>query len=318
MGPALHLSARQIPGLLLVLLPIFVSLAQVGLTGTACLLVSIFLLRTTIVFSSFRRPKKFILESVAVSPYVEYVRWTLDYLQEPYEEVESVGILGALLVGRSVPVLHVYPYGTAISNSADIVAYLRGKYIDQPRAAFLQSPGKVQNELESDIWRFASNARKWIYYYCLVEGGPNRDETLLKVWGLYQPNIPYWQKAILFALLPFFCRFVVTVLGINHGSKEKALIDIYRVFDVIDERLAHGNNYILGTDSPTYVDILWASMAATILRPVEFSGGKIVPRSMAHVSDLPDPARQVLHTLNERPAAKHVFRLYKDMRFPSS
>lgn len=46
------------------------------------------------------------LESITISHYVEKVRWCLDYLNEPYEEIENIGILGILLFGRSVPVLH--------------------------------------------------------------------------------------------------------------------------------------------------------------------------------------------------------------------
>ena len=46
--------------------------------------------------------KRMILSTLAVSHYVEKVRWCMDRLQIPYEEEKNIGILNILILGRMV------------------------------------------------------------------------------------------------------------------------------------------------------------------------------------------------------------------------
>jgi len=47
------------------------------------------------------------LHSISFSHYTEKVRWCLDRLGVPYQEMPNIGILGVLLTGRTVPALEV-------------------------------------------------------------------------------------------------------------------------------------------------------------------------------------------------------------------
>ena len=81
-----------------------------------------------------RRSKhnKIILETIAVSHYVEKVRWALDLLNIDYEEEQDCGIIGVFFTGRMVPGLRVPRQNFTIYNSDDILRYLYGKHYADP------------------------------------------------------------------------------------------------------------------------------------------------------------------------------------------
>ena len=85
-----------------------------------------------------RRSKhnKIILETIAVSHYVEKVRWALDLLNIDYEEEQDCGIIGVFFTGRMVPGLRVPRQNFTIYNSDDILRYLYGKHYADPVRLF--------------------------------------------------------------------------------------------------------------------------------------------------------------------------------------
>ena len=98
------------------------------------------------------------LESIALSHYVEKVRWALDILAIDYEEEQDVGIVGAFFTGRmacdylyvwltligglypmvhgaptyQVPGLRLPGKNFTVYNSPDILRYLYGKFYNDP------------------------------------------------------------------------------------------------------------------------------------------------------------------------------------------
>lgn len=99
-GPALQLGVNRAPTILLVLTPFVVSFFGLGILSTGLLLFAIFLINFFITFASLKATERFQLETFAASPYAEHVRWCLDMLNEPYDEIECVGIVGVLFWAR--------------------------------------------------------------------------------------------------------------------------------------------------------------------------------------------------------------------------
>ncbi len=102
------------------------------------------------------------LHSISFSHYTEKVRWCLDRLGVPYEELPNVGILGVLVTGRTVPALEVPPGLTRIGESPRILRYLWGEYAGRlpfERTAFLE-PTPATLELEQFLDRRLGNERR--------------------------------------------------------------------------------------------------------------------------------------------------------------
>jgi hypothetical protein len=83
-----------------------------------------------------------ILETVAISHYVDKVRWCLDRLGVPYREVQNVTLLIMFFTGRTVPRLHIRTGGATsrLGDSPAILRYLWGAYACEcgERAEFLK------------------------------------------------------------------------------------------------------------------------------------------------------------------------------------
>ncbi len=63
------------------------------------------------------------------------------------------------------------------------------------------------------------------------------DDSLLRVaWGMNQPGIPRWQKAILGTLLPLLARFAGSIARVDRESVEEAKRDMHRAFDQVKTR----------------------------------------------------------------------------------
>ncbi len=123
----MRLKIDLLPVALLILFPLYVYLYNLGLIKLLAGYVVIFILREVIILTPIFNPSKdhkLILEGIHISPYVEKVRWCLDYIDQDYVEEQDVGILGLLLLGRRVPVLKVPTKNIKITNSSDILRYV--------------------------------------------------------------------------------------------------------------------------------------------------------------------------------------------------
>ena len=97
------------------------------------------------------------LESISASHFVEKVRWCLDRLGLPYEEIHNAGTLGVFCIGRTVPRLQVRTgfVTSCIGDSPAILRYLWGAYAGEygGRAAFL-APDTEALALEARLDRY--------------------------------------------------------------------------------------------------------------------------------------------------------------------
>ena len=249
------------------------------------------------------------LHTISYSHYVEKVRWSLDRAGIEYEEVPNIGVLGVLLLGRTVPVLELPAARSRVGNSAEILRLLWGLHGHDPSgaAAFLR-PTPEALALERHLDRaLGEQVRRWAYERLF------EDPVLtLQLWGVREPTVPAWQRALLPVLRPALRAAVRRMLRVTPASAYKALARTREVFDEMDARLEDGRRYLLG-DSLSFADITFASLGALAVLPENYGGGHLATRFPA-VASLPQPWREEVEEFRRRPSGKFILRLYREER----
>ncbi|MDJ0812456.1 MAG: hypothetical protein QNJ23_01915 [Woeseiaceae bacterium] len=258
----------------LLLLPLVVAWFGLGIVSTALLVLLLLLWRWAVVLSGIVAPEKtpeIVLESIAVSHYVEKVRWCLDRLGLEYAEHQSGGTLGAYFTGRSVPQLRVRTgiVQSVIGNSPEILRFLWGNYSATlgEKAAFLE-PTPERIDLEKRLDRYARYQQVWIYHHILADR-----ELTLHLWGANNPATPAWHRLALRLLFPLLRVLIQRSFRITEEHYSKAAQAIEELLSDVDTRLADGRVSILGGDVINYTDIAFAALSGPWLMPEGFGGG---------------------------------------------
>jgi glutathione S-transferase len=298
---------KTLHALLLYLLPVLVAWAGCGVGAAVMValfaaLAGVFIrLRATLNPAS-TRPR---LHTISYSHYVEKVRWCLDRAAIDYEEVPNIGILGVLLLGRTVPVLELPASRTSVGNSAEILRLLWGLHGHEPsgHAAFLQPTGEAL-ALEQHLDRtLGEQVRRWAYQRLFED-----PSLTLRLWGLKEPAVPRWQKLLLPPLRPVLQSAVRRMLRVTPESASRALERTSVVFDEMDARLADGRHYLLG-DTLSFADITFASLGALAVLPANYGGGRLATRFPA-VESLPSPWREEVMAFRQRLSGRFILRMY--------
>ena len=257
-----------------------------------------------------RRGAPLRLHTITFSHYVEKVRWCMDRLGIAYEEVPNAGILGVLLTGRTVPSLEIPPGLTRIGDSPRILRYLWGEYagrLPAGRTDFL-APTPVALELERYFdQRLGNDVRVWVYSRIFA-----RRDLTLRSWGIEEPRVPGWQRALLRAGTPLLRFAVRRMLGVTPARAARALERTREAFGRVDTLLADGRRYLAG-DAPSFADITFASLAALAVLPPEYGGRAIEGRRLA-IEELEPDWRAEVEAFRARPAGQFVLRLYREER----
>lgn len=302
---------RTLHVLLLYLLPVLVAWAGWGVgaaivvTVLAAFAGAYLRLRATLAPGS-ARPR---LHTISYSHYVEKVRWCMDRAGIDYEEVPNIGIIGVLLLGRTVPVLELPAARTRIGNSAEILRFLWGAHGLEPdgRAGFLR-PTEDALELEKHLDRaLGEQVRRWAYERLFEDPA-----LTLQLWGAREPAIPGWQRSLLPLLRPLLQAAVRRMLRVSPASAHKALARTREVFDEMDAQLEDGRRYLLG-DTLSFADITFASLGALAVLPDNYGGGRLATRFPA-VESLPAPWRAEVESFRRRPSGRLILRLYREER----
>ena len=250
------------------------------------------------------------LHTITFSHYVEKVRWCMDRLGIAYEEVPNAGILGVLLTGRTVPSLEIPPGLTRIGDSPRILRYLWGEYagrLPAGRTDFL-APTPVALELERYFdQRLGNDVRVWVYSRIFA-----RRDLTLRSWGIEEPRVPGWQRALLRAGTPLLRFAVRRMLGVHPARAARALERTREAFGRVDDLLADGRRYLAG-DELSFADITFASLAALAVLPPEYGGRAIDGRRLG-IEDLEPDWRAEVEAFRARPAGQFVLRLYREER----
>jgi glutathione S-transferase len=302
---------KTLHSLLLYLLPVLVAWAGWGVGAAVVVallaaLAGIFVrLRATLNPAS-SRPR---LHTISYSHYVEKVRWCLDRAGIDYEEVPNIGVLGVLLLGRTVPALELPAARTSVGNSAEILRLLWGLHGLDPsgRAAFLK-PTAEALALEQHLDRaLGEQVRRWAYQRLFADAA-----LTLQLWGVKEPGIPRWQRVLLPALRPLLRAAVRRMLRVTPESAGRALERTRAVFDEMDARFIDGRRYLLG-DALSFADITFASLGALAVLPDNYGGGRLASR-FPPVESLPSPWREEVTSFRERPSGRFILRLYEGER----
>lgn len=250
------------------------------------------------------------LHSISFSHYTEKVRWCLDRLGVPYEELPNIGILGVLLTGRTVPALEVPPGLTRIGDSPRILRCLWGEYAGRlpfAATAFLEpTPPTVELERYLDR-RLGNDVRVWVYARIF-----RRRDLMLRTWGVEDTRIPAWQRVLLRAIAPLLRLAVRNMLGVSRSRAAQAYERTCESFDRVDALLADGRRYLMG-ETLTFVDITFASLAALAVLPPEYAG-RSLPCDRLTTDDIDPEWRALVEGFRARPAGQLVLRLYREER----
>lgn len=304
---------RSVHALVLYLLPVVVAWAGWGVGTAAVIALLAALAGVAIRLRATLKPPSTTprLHTISYSHYVEKVRWCLDRAGIVYEEVPNIGILGVLLLGRTVPVLELPAARTSVGNSAEILRLLWGLHGRDPsgRAAFLE-PTDEALALERHLDRaLGEQVRRWAYERLFEDPA-----LTLQLWGAREPAVPRWQRALLPVLRPLLRAAVRRMLRVTPASAYKALARTREVFDEMDARLEDGRRYLLG-DQLSLADITFASLGALAVLPDNYGGGHLATR-FPKVESLPDPWREEVESFRRRPSGRFIMRLYREERTP--
>ena len=155
----------------LLALPIVVAYFGVTTAGAIALVLAALTWRLAITLSVLAFPPrvpKLELETIAISHFVEKVRWSMDRLGVEYVERQVAGILGVLFLGRTVPRLKFRTgrVRSVVGDSPAILRYLWGACSSElgDKAVFL-APTEDRLKLEKSIDDYGFNLQVWVYYH---------------------------------------------------------------------------------------------------------------------------------------------------------
>ncbi|EGD74362.1 hypothetical protein PTSG_06373 [Salpingoeca rosetta] len=260
-----------------------------------------------------RKPK---LQGITYSHYVERVRWAMQRVGMDFEEEQAAGILGILLLGRTVPRLIIPAQRTSIGDSTAILKYIWATYQgtkEEDKADFLKVTPEIE-ELSKKIDRaFGLHSRRWLYYHTLKVPAIGKF-----VWGMRETrNVPAWQRLVVrYGYQPL--RYVLTkMLGVSRSNARKSLAIVKELYDELDALFADGRPYICG-DHFTIADITLASLGALTTLPEGYTGGA-AEHALLSIDDMKAMGVDLafveeIQSFRQRPTGRHILRMYAQER----
>jgi len=312
----MRITLLKLPNFMLAFLPFIIAYNEHGVFGTILWMILWAAFRQLIILHNImtrRDDKTWILETLPISHYVDKIRWCMDKAKIPYEEEKDIGIFWILTTGRLVPTLKIPGLNVSISNSSDILKYLYGhvQCLDEEKAKFLK-PSPKSLELEQKIDTMGTQVRRYIYYNALIANN-NSDELALKIWGIHEVDIPHWQKSILKLALPILKKSLIALLKLNKENADGDLKKFEEFFNETDKILSN-NQFLLGTDEPTYIDYSFAALAAIVVLPDQYGGPRLTPGSRLKFSDFSMEIQEYFKKFRQTLSGKFVMKMYAEHR----
>eukprot|EP01108_Squamamoeba_japonica_P000544 TRINITY_DN1183_c0_g1_i3.p1 TRINITY_DN1183_c0_g1~~TRINITY_DN1183_c0_g1_i3.p1 ORF type:complete len:326 (-),score=65.67 TRINITY_DN1183_c0_g1_i3:26-1003(-) len=240
----------------------------------------------------------YVLETFPLSPFVEKVRWVLDKLNVNYAEEPDLGVM-MLFRGGSVPALHFGGGSWAlstISNSADIIAYLRGRFGHESAARFLHvDDAATASKIEALGDRLCEVARRLFYYHVLVHDGGRHAPFLSIMIGGDDPRVPAWQRRLAPLFRPVQAFLLKRVFRLNSPTcREKCVAQLHSLTTQLEQVLAaSSHNTFMNTAEPSYVDYCVAASVGCFSFNTAYSNGncRIAGEPQRIRDELPELAR---------------------------
>jgi len=243
------------------------------------------------------------LITIAISHYCEKARWALErgglsYREEPHAPVlhfrHSKGAGG----GDSVPVLCT---GDAVlADSTDILRWVDG------RASLGLYPNAEALELEEFFDdTLGPHVRRLAYRYVLEDSALTR-----RALTTGTSRGERWAYRAMQPLITFVMR---KSMNITPASAERSHAKVVEAFDRADALLADGRRWLTG-DRFSAADLTFAALGAPVIGPENYGPQGI---DLPAPSTLPAAFQEVVRPLRERPAGRHIARLYAEERRPT-
>jgi glutathione S-transferase len=290
--------------------------------------------------SSGPEPKRYRLVAMPINHFGEKVRWSMDLIGVPYEEMNVGGILSLFFRGRTVPWLVDFKSKSVIGNSDEILMYLSAVYVptltgtQQALAQRLLTRNQTTLEWEDELNKFGHAIQGWGYYY-LMKSNVSSDYSL-RPWGAFEPRVSLLEKVFLRLTHSFFRTFLTVGLALKNEkvhAKRREIID--SLLNKVDSYFEKNPSalYLTG-DHISYVDIIFCSLAApllyfTIVSPPpsanqksfyaknRFSSFVISNPTKYHelLSNYPKELKDLERDFLSRPCGKYVVRMYLENRW---
>jgi hypothetical protein len=254
---------------------------------------------------------RFVLVAMPINHFGEKVRWCLDLINAPYDEITVGGLLSIPFRARTVPYLFDNQSNSIIGNSDEILLYMNAIFTPQLELLLANNLSKndvnylrllkikqlfLRNattmEWEKNLNVFGHAVQGWAYYYHL--GFYAKSTSVLLAWGAYEPVVSAIERWSIFLLFPVFKMLVRDAFKLNDPKKcaERYAV-IQSVLTKVDEALifqrgelnknANSANqhvvnfsenevFLMGSHI-SYIDIIFCSLAAPLLaRSIPFVG----------------------------------------------
>lgn len=245
--------------------------------------------------------------TIPFSHYCEKARWAMDrrgfaYREEPHVPGFHRIITRPLKARGSVPVL--LDGGQLFDDSTDILCH-----VDKQGTA--GEPLVPQKDPERNLClaleeRFdqalGPHTRRLMYYHLLQD----RQATLqlLRIAGAN------WEKALLPWVFPVLRTVMQRTMRIDAEGALRSRQAIDTIFSEVAMRLQDGKPYLCG-DFFSAADLTFAALAAPVVWPDEYGGGKL---ALPKLSEFPTSAKKLIEEFRATQAGAFVLRLYREVR----
>lgn len=241
------------------------------------------------------------LITLAISPYNDFARWSLDRSRIPYDEERQPLVLhrlGARRAGGSTTPVLVTDEG-AIGESADISEWA-DRHSPSPGTLY---PDAEREEIRGLVKHFADDLgtqARPLFWSALIEDLPLANRLWSQGLSERAARVQPW---VLRLTKPLLKR----ALEIKKDTVETAPRRIREIFDEVGRRL-ESQPHLVG-DRITAADLSFAAMAAPSLMP---DAGH--PTDYPDLDELSEPVANAMRDLRTHPAGEYALRLYREER----
>ena len=241
------------------------------------------------------------LISVPVSPVAEMARWIFElydisYAEEAHAPVQHLSSVYGGRVGYEIPVV-ITPECTWTGAREFLINFdaksppgrrLLGED-ESERAVNMTMIDRLLPLLSEQVCRY--------FYFHLIS-----QRHILK--PIVTERIPFWEKFFVEFFYSSWSRRMNAALDFSSDLISDAPKDIEQAFDLIEERLGDGRQFLAG-NHPNIVDVVFSSLSAPVIFPPQY--GVRLPE----MSDLPPQFRDFVLNCRNRRAGQLVLDTYK-------
>jgi len=240
------------------------------------------------------RPK---LITFPMSHYCEKSRWALEYVGIQFdEESHCPGFHKS--IASTLPVL-ILPGEDSLKQSSDIVQYADKHSVNGKTTNSEDTKAKELVQLFDE--KLGPATRTAVYFFLLE----NKDLTM----ALFAVGVPSFELTVV-SLGWFALSFVIRgAMNVNPEGFAQAKKNITETFGEVEKLLADGRPYLAG-NSFSSADITFASLAAPVLIPEEFSQIS----SPSSKFKLAEGHQKLIDECRASAAGQFALRMYKDHR----